>query len=93
MKASRKTVTLAALGAAAVAGILFVAASEAGDDTPGRLGLPADEWCVARVWDEGLAPVDWAKAQLVEDCTDALEGGWARPILVDLYEQMKAEGG
>lgn len=89
---SREAVTLAALGGAAFAGLLFVAAFEANDDASARSDLPADEWCVARVWDEGLAPVDWTKAQLVEDCTDALEGGWTRPILVDLYEQMKADG-
>lgn len=90
---SRETVILTALGGAAFAGLLFVAAFEANDDASVRSDLSANEWCVEEVWDKGLGPVDWTKSQVIEDCTDALEDGWTRPILIDLYEEMKAEGG
>jgi hypothetical protein len=64
-----------------------------GDDGPGDADLPANEWCIQEVWDKDLAPADFTKVDLIDDCKGALESGWNRPALLDVYEGIKADGG
>lgn len=80
------------LAGVAAAGASFAGYHATRDDS-GDKPLSAEQWCIEEGWEEGLAPIDWTKSDFIQDCTDALEGGWTRPMLIDIYSEMKEQGG
>lgn len=74
--------------------ILFMLTSACGNDDrrSDDATLTSDQFCEA-LWDEGLAPADWDHSQFMRDCLTALEAGFRRDVIVDIYEEIKADGG